>query len=207
MTLSDSSVQQGDTVSVGINYKNVGFSNAYGIINRWYAQYRGGIYNLRIDTLNTVVKPDSNYSSSLTINTSQFADSILIYFETKLKPSQNELFTYNNIAFTTLYITGDSLTTLYITGDSLKPKLEVTYNGQAVQSGDYITSNPEIVADFFDDSRLVVTDVDTNVLRIKLNGVFVPYYINSQPNPELQFIIPIPNCNLLFLMISDCLQR
>ncbi|HCN37856.1 MAG TPA: hypothetical protein DIS94_09110, partial [Bacteroidetes bacterium] len=25
---------------------------------------------------------------------------------------------------------------------------------------------------------------------VKLNGVFVPYFINSVPNPELQFIIP-----------------
>ncbi|HCA42577.1 MAG TPA: hypothetical protein DEP28_04910 [Bacteroidetes bacterium] len=178
--LSDSSVQQGDTVSVSVKYSNVGFSNAYGIINRWYAQYRGGVYNLRIDTLNSIIKPDSIYSSDITINTSPFGDSILVFFETKLKPSQNELFTYNNIAFTTLYITGDSL----------KPKLDVTYNGQMVQNGDFITSNPEIVADFFDDSRLVITDVDTSVLRVKLNGVFVPYFINSVPNPELQFIIP-----------------
>lgn len=178
--LTDTAVQEGDTINIKIKYQNVGYINIKDYITTWYVYNKGKITDLKVDTVNTFAFIDSAYQSEIAFNTAGYSDTVNIYFDVTPFNNQNEFFTYNNTA----------VTSVFVQGDSLQPEMEITYNGIEVQNGDFIQSKPDINIDFFDDSRLVITGIDTSLVRIKLNGQFIPYYINSTPNPELQFIIP-----------------
>lgn len=181
--LSDTAVQEGDTIRLKVKYQNVGYINVKDYITTWYVFNKGKVMDLRVDTINTFAYIDSIYQSEAIFNTSGFSDSVSVYFDVTPYNNQNEFFTYNNTA----------VTSVFVQGDSLQPEMEITYNGIEVQNGDFIQSKPDINIDLYDDSHLVITGTDTSLVRIKLNGQFIPYFINSTPNPELQFIIPDNN--------------
>ncbi|MBC8484860.1 MAG: hypothetical protein H8D45_02325, partial [Bacteroidetes bacterium] len=138
--LSDSIVQEGDSVDISINYFNIGYSNINGIVNNWTVSSPGGNVLIKSDTVSSVLYIDSSMTSRVKLVTSglrnpqRLIDTINIYFETNLLNEQNEFFTYNNTA----------ITKLIITGDTVNPDMVITYDGVTVQNGDFIQSKPEV---------------------------------------------------------------
>ncbi|MFC2093537.1 C25 family cysteine peptidase [Bacteroidota bacterium] len=182
--LSDSIVQEGDSVNISINYFNVGYSNIIGIVNNWTVSTPGGNVLIKSDTVSNALFIDSSMTSQVKLITSRLRnpqkliDTINIYFETNLLNEQNEFFTYNNTA----------ITKLIITGDSVKPDMVITYDGVTVINGDFIQSKPEVILKFLDDSKMVIND--TSNIKVYLDNDYVPYYINGIKNPEIEILFP-----------------
>ena len=181
---SDSILQEGDTIRISINYYNVGFTGTNFVINNWTASSPSGIRILKIDTTNYFLKKDSSNRAGIIINTAHLRkpdkpkDTIFVYYEAKLRNTENEFFTYNNTA----------VTSFILTGDSLKPTLDITYDGVKVQSGDYVQPKPVINVKVFDDSRMYIRD--TSNIRVILDTQYVWYYINGVKNPLIDIIYP-----------------
>jgi hypothetical protein len=127
---------------------------------------------------------DSSLRSGISINTSRLRniqkprDTVYIFFETKLKSTENEFYTYNNTA----------ITSIVVTGDSINPSLDVTYDGMKVLTGDFIQSKPVIVAKYLDDSKMQIRD--TSNIRVYLDTHYVPYYLGGLKNPDIEIIFP-----------------
>ncbi len=181
---SDTVVQEGDSVRVSVKYYNVGFIGATASINTWSVSSPTGVKVLRTDTVNLYMPVDSSLRSGILINTSRLRniqkprDTVYIFFETKLKSTENEFYTYNNTA----------ITSVVVTSDSINPSLDVTYDGLKVLTGDFIQSKPVIVAKFLDDSKMQIRD--TSNIRVYLDTHYVPYYLGGLKNPEIEIIFP-----------------
>ena len=161
--LSDSVVQEGDTVRIQIRYYNVGYSDATGIVNKWYV--RDTINTIKTENISNTLMIDSSFISEVNVNTSGLRtpgvlkDTINIYFQQKLT-NNNELFEYNNIA----------LVQIIVTGDTLKPNLEITYDGIRPVTGDLIQSNPDITVKYIDEGKMVIRDT----IRLFIDGIQIP---------------------------------
>lgn len=183
-TKSDSIVQEGDSVRISVKYYNVGYIGTSTTINTWSASSPTGVRVLKVDTLNSYISVDSSVKSSISVNTNGLRngqkpkDTIYIYFESKLKSTENEFLTYNNTA----------ITTIIVTGDSIKPMLDVTYDGIKVQTGDYIQAKPLIVAKYLDDGKVYIND--TSYIKVFLDTNYVPYYIGGVKNPDIEIVFP-----------------
>lgn len=181
---SDSVVQEGDTVRISVNYYNVGFIGTQTSINTWSASSPTGVRVLKVDTVNSYIPVDGRIHTDLLIytdglrNIQKPKDTVYIYFDTKLKSNENEFFTYNNTA----------ITSVILTGDSIKPSLDVTYDGLRVQTGDYIQAKPVITLKYLDDSRVQIRD--TSNIQVYLDTHYIPYYYGSIKNPIIDLIFP-----------------
>lgn len=181
---SDSVVQEGDTVRIKVRYYNVGFIGAATSVNTWSASSPNGIKVLKTDTVNYFMQIDSSIQANILVNTyglrnpQKSKDTVYIYFDTKLKNTENEFYDYNNTA----------ITTLVLTGDSLKPTLDVTYDGTKVQNGDYIQSRPTVIAKYLDDSKIFIQD--TSNIKVYLDTNYIPYFIGGAKNPDIEIIFP-----------------
>ncbi|MGB9696173.1 MAG: C25 family cysteine peptidase [Ignavibacteria bacterium] len=184
---SDSLVEEGDTVRFSIRYYNIGFTNNYSSIAKWSINYYLGNRTFQIDSIKRTLSVDSSIQISALLNTSRLRnpskakDTILVVFEVNTGDNENELFTYNN----------NLVTRIIVLGDTTKPVMEITYDGVKVIDGDFIQRFPNITLKFYDNGKMVVKD--TSNIKVKLDGKYVPYYLNGLPNPELQLILPTNN--------------
>lgn len=175
---SDSVVQEGDSVSYTLNIYNAGYIPINTIINNWSATSPQGIIKLRTDTLLCNLQVDSslNISSRLPTKglrrTSILQDTVYVFFETN-PINKNEFYTYNN----------NLVTSILVLGDTVKPDVEVTFDGVKVANGDFIQRKPRIILKFFDNSKIFIND--TSNVKIKLDYLYIPYYINGVKNPDL----------------------
>ena len=178
---SDSVLQEGDSVSVKVNYYNLGFVPLNGIVNRWYAIVDGTPKYYRVDTIHTPVQIDSLNTSAIRISTRGLRsanDTISFYFDTYPLGQQNEFYSFNNLA----------VTQFVVKGDSLKPLVKITYDGKELINGELISARPEIIVQYNDDSRINLTPADTSTVKIKLDNQYVPYTLNGAPNPIITFL-------------------
>ncbi|HEY5123956.1 MAG TPA: C25 family cysteine peptidase [Ignavibacteria bacterium] len=179
---SDSIVQEGDSITFRLNCYNAGYSTAKIIICNWSASSPSGIILLKSDTNNIYLNPGKYFTPQIKFKTEGLRnrqkqkDTVYVYFESKLNQSENEFYTYNN----------NAVSKFIITGDTIKPVLEVTYDGTKLQSGDYVQSRPEIIAKFLDNSQTFIKD--TSNIKVKLDNIYVPYFINGVKNPDIDFI-------------------
>lgn len=189
-TGSDTSVQEGDSVRFSVKFFNMGYKNVQNCINKWYIKNQGEIMILKTDTLFSTLEIDSFKISEVKFGTAGLRnpkisrDTIQLYFETSMPANENELFTFNNT----------SVTRFIVEGDSINPDMEITYDGVKINNGDFVQANPEIKLQFFDNSNMVVSDT-SNVKIYKFSEqsqrfMYVPYYINGQPNPVLRIEFP-----------------
>lgn len=183
-TKSDTVVQEGDSIRVSVRYYNVGYIGALASVNTWSVSSPSGLKVLRVDTVNSYMSIDSSLVSGISINTSRLRniqkakDTVYIFFETRLKSTENEFYSYNNTA----------ITSIIVTGDSINPSLDITYDGMKVMTGDFIQSKPTITIKYLDDSKMQIRD--TSNIRVYLDTHYVPYYIGGIKNPDIDLIFP-----------------
>ncbi|MBN8572035.1 MAG: hypothetical protein J0M18_20635, partial [Ignavibacteria bacterium] len=176
-TRSDTTMQEGDSVTIGVNYSNIGYSSITSFVNTWYTFVNSQKKILKLDTISNPLAVNEIRTSQVNFSTQGFGyqgDSINIYFDSYPAYPVNEFSSYNN--------TG--VTQIIVKADSIKPIATITFDGTSLTNGDYIRSNPEIVIQFFDDSPIAIQGADTNTVKIKLNQRYVPY----ANNPDIQFI-------------------
>ncbi|HRJ84240.1 MAG TPA: FlgD immunoglobulin-like domain containing protein, partial [Ignavibacteria bacterium] len=180
---SDSIVNEGAQVNISVRNYNIGFVPAGVIVYKWTANAYNGLVTLRTDTVYTPLMPDSNYVSTVTINTQGLKnpqstiDTLDINFEVTMLNNQNDYYPFNNFAFTDIVIVGDS------TG----PAIDVTYDGNKILDGDLIPARPEILFRFYDESKLEYSMADTAGIFIRLDGRRINYFTSGVQNPEITF--------------------
>lgn len=189
----DTAVQEGDSVSFSVKYFNVGYKDVQKYVTKWYIKNSGVETILKTDTINSVLKIDSSRNSDIRFNTAGLRspkirrDTLDLYFETNLLSNQNELFSFNNIA----------ITQFVIEGDSINPDMDITYDGTKIKNGDYVQANPNIKLQFYDNSRLVISDT-SNIKVYKFNTNtqrydYIPYVLNGVQNPVINIEFPDNN--------------
>ena len=176
--VSDTILQEGDSLRLTLKFYNIGFRGVTGFVSSWQASSPSGIVTLKTDTVRQYIAVDSNYTSTALLRTSGLrnpfnkADTVYFYYNVSLL-NQNEFYTYNNTA----------ITKVVITGDTVKPVLDVTIDGTTARTGDYIASKPNIIIKFFDNNHEFIKD--TSNIKIRLDNVYVPYYIGAEKNPQI----------------------
>jgi len=201
---TDTVVQEGDSVRFSINYYNVGFIDAPVQINTWYSNIDGKVKIFASDTVNTPLEIDSFANSVVRFSTAGLrnskvqADTITLFFETSLAGNKNEIFSYNNTA----------LTKFVVQGDTVQPLMNITYDGIAINNGDFIQANPKIQLQFLDDSRMVINDTNNiKVYSYENNRYnYVPYYINGVKNPVIDISFPDNNFLQATVLYQPSLQ-
>ncbi len=175
--LNDSAIQDGDTLKIKFLNYNPGYIAANKTFFKWYANTTGGIVILKTDSSELPVKVDSFQVISSWISTKGLKnpnikkDTVFIFCETK--NNDNEFYYYNNTI----------IAKVIIEGDSLKPVSDITFDGIKVNSGDYIQRKPRVIMKFFDNSPIFIND--TSNIKIKLDNIYIPYYIGGVKNSEL----------------------
>lgn len=190
-TGSDTSVQEGDSVSFSVNYYNVGYIDVPEYYYKWYVKQKSGDYILKQDTVNEPLLINAMKTSAVSFSTAGLrdpkiaSDTLDLYFTISLTGERNELFSYNNTA----------ITKFSVQGDTLNPVMDVTYDGVKILNGDFVKSKPNIELSFFDNSRLEFRDTSNIKVYITKNNIFkyVPYYINGMKNPEIDIVFPENN--------------
>lgn len=183
--VSEERILYGDTVRVGVDVYNEGFKPVSGVVNKWSFVSSTGSEVVLYDTVTSPLNVGEKVSSSVLFNTENFnlpssnPGSVNVVFETKPLGNQNQLIEFNDFAFT-----GFSMSP-----DSVSPELDVTFDGARVINGDFITVNPDVQIILLDDGMQTINPGDTLLVRIRLNGQPVPYFIGNQPNPQINFEI------------------
>jgi hypothetical protein len=181
VSIKQDSIEQGNNVDLSFYVYNVGESTA----DSFKVQVdvvkpdnsREKIFEQLIDSLGAEKRKQFNVSYNTTSFSGRRTFSISIDTENKI----DELYEDNN--FYTI--------PFYVKGDTTKPSLNITFNGNDIFEGEYISSTPQIKIEMNDPSLVPVTD--TSAVSIFLNNKLVPYKGNqdvlsinySQTNPKV----------------------
>jgi hypothetical protein len=177
VTVSDSIIQEGDTLNISFLNYNPGYVTSGKSFYKWYANTTSGPVLLRMDTLYSPIKVDtfqvitSKISTKGLKNPNIRKDTVFIFCETS--NFGNEFYYYNNTI----------VSKAIIEGDSVKPVSDITFDGVKVNSGDYIQRKPQILMKLYDNSPVFISD--TSNIKIRLDNIYIPYYIGGIKNPEL----------------------
>ncbi|MEB2330020.1 MAG: C25 family cysteine peptidase [Ignavibacteriaceae bacterium] len=183
ITLSSDRILYGDTVRVSLNIYNEGYNAVNGILNRYSFISSNGSEIKIFDTLQATLQPGDSISSTVLFDSEEFNSAVSnpglvnVVFESKPLNNQNQLVEFNDYAFTQILISPDSIS----------PQLDITFDGAKVINGDFIAVKPDIQIIFSDDGVEEINPGDTLLVRIKLNNQPVPYFIGTNPNPEITF--------------------
>ncbi|MEO7983567.1 MAG: FlgD immunoglobulin-like domain containing protein, partial [Bacteroidota bacterium] len=94
-----------------------------------------------------------------------------IFFEFNPNDDQPEQYHFNNLAFKSLMVKGDSL----------NPLLDVTFDGQHILNTDIVSAKPDVVIKLKDEARWMILD-DTALLTLHVrypNGNLRRFYFNN----------------------------
>ena len=159
------------------DYHNSGFGFNYGTIINLYNGSVSDVNLILTDTVSTLLKTDSTLRYSNSFNFPPVRDSAKIFVSIKPKDLSNEFYLFNNTADFRLNFTKSAS----------EPAVKVLSDGKEIKSGDYVSKNPEIkitMANTGSEDYLS----DTTILKIRLNGNYVPYLISGSMNPVLKTI-------------------
>ena len=181
VSLLQDSVQQGENVNLKFYVYNVGESAADSFkvkVDVIHADNsREKIFEQFIDSLGAEKRKLFNVAYNTVSFSGRRTFAISIDPENKV-PELFEDNNFYNIPF-------------YVKGDTTKPSLNITFNGNELFDGEYISATPKIKIEMNDPSLVPVTD--TSAVSIFLNNKLVPYKGNedilsinySQTNPKV----------------------
>lgn len=164
-----------NSTNFSFRYHNAGYSVINGTIVNVYNNSILDSNLLLTDTIKSVLKLDSSKIYSNNFNTPKFRDSTKIFIYIKPKGSVNEFYTYNNsVDFN-----------ISTPGTASYSSVEAYSDGKKISSGDYISKKPEIKINI-SGAELPSLLNDTNILSLKLNTTYIPYFIKGNINPILR---------------------
>lgn len=164
---SDSLINENDSIGISVRYYNVGFKSCYGSIRQAYF-YRGNEkITLNIDTSYKIINVDSSESYKKYVKFSGLLppfrksnEKIVLYFEVSPLGNQNEIYTYNNIINTDVFIRSNIV----------PGQLELYADGIKLQGGEYVRKNSEFTIKYLKKDNIPYTLLDTSLFKIYVNG-------------------------------------
>ena len=173
----NSGSKDNNVYNFSFDYHNSGFGFNYGTIVNLYNGSVSDVNLILTDTVSTLLKTDSTLRYSNSFNFPPVRDSAKIYINIKPKDLSNEFYLFNNTA-------DFRLNFAKLTSD---PSVTVLSDGKEIKSGDYVSRNPEI--------KITVTNsagedylTDTTILKIRLNGNYIPYFLSGRINPAFRTV-------------------
>ncbi len=181
VSIKQDSVEQGNNVELAFYVYNVGESTARNfkvqvdVIKPDNSKEK--IFEQVVDSLGVEKRKHFDVSYNTTSFNGRRTFSISIDTENKIQ----ELYEDNNY-FTIPF---------FVKGDTTKPSLNITFNGNDIFDGEYISNKPNVKIELNEPSLVPITD--TNSVTLFLNNKLIPYKNNdevlsinySQTNPKV----------------------
>jgi hypothetical protein len=173
ISIDKDSILEGQNVKVSANIYNIGYDDADSIFVRFYALTEDRKSKIGEDVLISQIGQNEFKSVENVFNTSGYIGNVKILVEIDPDNIINELSDLNNSA----------IINLFIRKDNIAPSIDVTFDGQALVSGDYISKNPEILIKIRDNNPSGIKD--TSNVKIYLDNKKISFYNYS----SIQFIL------------------
>lgn len=105
------------------------------------------------------IKKDSSYKFTYNYDSNKLRGSHLLKFQIDPENKVRELFESNNI-----------ITYSYsVIADTIKPLVDITFDGEKIITGDFVSSTPTIVLKLFDNNSSVISMKDTSLCLVYLD--------------------------------------
>jgi hypothetical protein len=173
ITRSDSSFVPGNEMKIWFKYYNAGFVNLPGVVARIYKTSISPENFVNSDTIYRELKVDSSLTAvhKFTIPYVRPYNGYARFF-IELAPlaGYNDYYNYNNSAEFSI--------NLKLTQNA--SMINVYSDGQVLRSGDYVRQKPELKIDVKDQHLEGPVFADTSLLKIYLNGSYVPYRAKNE---------------------------
>ena len=173
----DISFQFKDTVEVGepanfkIAFKNISDVNFDSLRVKMVIVDRNNLSHTLINTKKKPLIVGDTVQISHKLETGIYPGINQVYFEFNPNDDQPEQYHFNNYAFRSLVVKGDTL----------NPLLDVTFDGQHILNTDIVSPKPDILIKLKDEARWLILD-DTSLLTLQVrypNGNLRRYYFNN----------------------------
>jgi hypothetical protein len=175
---ASSNYKVGESMKIGFDYYNAGYLNIPGVIINLYKKNIYAPNLISSDTITYVLKPDSLKSFSSKFNIPYFRDSLNMIVELKPKGQYGEFQTFNN-----------NVTFVMNSVHLYRPvNVQVYSDNQLLNNGDFVTRKPEIKISVSDPEFSSSLFSDTAKLALKLNNIYVPYFIGGKINSLFKVI-------------------
>ncbi len=172
---------EGDVLNINLNVYNVGMKIVDSVKIRFsLSTPDSGKIKLGEDKLLANIPVDNFQAFSQTWESSGRTGNAQLFIEVDPDNQVNELTESNN------YYSKQ----IYVLADSMKPQVRVTYDGKQVVAGDFVSNNPLILINFYDNSRFL-SDNDTTKINLFLDNNRVSYLANE----NILTIAPISNAD------------
>jgi len=168
VSISADTVLEGEEVVLNVDVHNVGQATADSFtVSFEYSDPTAGRVTFATVNVPTEVQMDSSVHLSQIWPSMGKAGRRQLTVRIDPEDMINELHETNNV-FTT---------SVFVSRDTLGPQVEVTFDGQTIQHGDYVSSRPHIVARIRDNSQQAITD--TSQVHVLLDGERVAFFGNQ----------------------------
>ena len=164
-----------NVISFSFDYHNSGFSYSNGTIINLFNGSVSDPNLILTDTVSVLLKTDSTLKYTNSFTPPVYRDSTRIYINIKSKDHSGEFYTFNNTADFVL-----------VNKNFIKSQSVVVYSdGKEINSGDFVSKKPEIRIELKSDKSLNGLS-DTTRLRVRLNDIYIPYFVSGSSNPVLR---------------------
>jgi hypothetical protein len=159
----DFSFQFKDTVEVGepanfkMAFKNISNINFDSLLVKLVVIDQNNLSHVVVNEMKKPLVVGDTVEVSHTLETGNFAGNNQVYFEFNPDNNQPEQHHFNNYAFRSLYVKGDSL----------NPLLDVTFDGVHILNRDIVSSKPDIIIKLKDEAKWMILD-DTSLLTLNI---------------------------------------
>lgn len=179
VTFSVDTLMEGDLLNIDLNVYNVGMKIVDSVAIRFSLNLPdSGKIKLGEDKILTRILVDNFQTISQTWESSGRTGNIQFFIEIDPDNKLNELSESNNYYSKAIYIVADST----------KPQVEVTYDGKQIVVGDYVSNNPVILSNIYDNNMFLIEN-DTTRINLFLDNTRVSY----SGNKNILSVTPIKN--------------
>lgn len=171
-------VEVGEPASFKMSFKNISDINFDSLRVKLVVVDHDNVSHVLIDEKKKPLITGDTVQVFHTMQTAGFAGVNQVYFEFNPENDQPEQLHFNNYAFRSLYVKGDTL----------NPLLDVTFDGVHILNRDIVSSKPAILIKLKDEAHWMILN-DTSLTAVKLrypDGNIRQFYFNG--NDTLKFI-------------------
>ncbi len=174
VTVSRDSVPEGSVISITAEVHNVGYVTADSIPIRF--DFRDPAAGRKKIVTNVIDRLESgaNKTTSFSWNTAGHPGLNQLYLEIDPDDSLNELSEANNLYSTQVQVDADTL----------RPDISLTFDGQEIVEGQFVSKQPQIIISVHDNNPAPIGQ-DTSKIHLVLNGSRIAYTQNTQ---RLEFL-------------------
>jgi hypothetical protein len=179
-------VEVGEPASFKVAFKNISEVNFDSLRVRMVIVDQNNVSHVLINERKKPLIVGDTVQIFHRLQTNQYPGINQVYFEFNPNDDQPEQYHFNNYAFRSLMVKGDTL----------NPLLDVTFDGVHILNTDIVSSKPDILIKLKDEARWMILD-DTSLLTLHVrypNGNLRRFYFNNDttrftpagqaPNPD-----------------------